>query len=94
MTINNKNIFLICVFLQFNIESANPNYFICVINNDHYDEEIYLNTLTKENINPNSDEQILANNSLFINDLLQKYYFYYGNLYNYTEFKFNFLNLS
>lgn len=84
MKINNKWIFITCVFLQFDINSKNPNYFICAINNVH-EEVVYLNTLTKDNINPNSDLQILANNGIFISDFLQNYYQFYGSLYEYDR---------
>jgi len=89
MTINNKNIFLTCIFLQFDIESNNPKYFICVLNNEHGDEEVYLNTIIKQNVNLNSNKQILDNNALFIKDFLNQYYFLYGLIYDYTE-SFNF----
>jgi len=81
MLINNKKILITCVFLQYNIESKTPNYFICAINNDHIDEIVYLNTITKQNANSKPDLQIFANNILFINDFLQQYYQYYHLLY-------------
>jgi hypothetical protein len=81
MIINNKKILITCVFLQFDIESENPNYFICALNNDHIDEIVYLNTITKKIANKNSDLQSFANNVLFINDFLQQYYQFYHLLY-------------
>lgn len=85
MIINNKKILITCVFLQFNIEFApkgsKPNYFICVINNDHIDEIVYLNTITNKIANTNPDVQIFTNNVLFINDFLQQYYQFYHLLY-------------
>jgi hypothetical protein len=44
-----------------------------------------LNTLTKENVNLNPNIKILDNNALFIKYFLQKYYLFYGILYDYTE---------
>jgi hypothetical protein len=81
MIINNKKILITCVFLQFDIESENPNYFICALNNDHIDEIVYLNTITKKIANKKSDLQSFANNVLFINDFLQQYYQLYHLLY-------------
>jgi hypothetical protein len=81
MIINNKKILITCVFLQFDIESENPNYFICVLNNDHIDEIVYLNTITNKIANKKSDLQSFANNVLFINDFLQQYYQFYHLLY-------------
>lgn len=81
MIINNKNIFLTCVFLQYDIDSDKPNYCNYVINNDHVDEVVYMNIQTSKFIDRKPELQILGNNVLFISDFLQQYFQFYHLLY-------------